>query len=58
MMIFPNIYNKGNLKRGVYIMNEREELLEKLESSISNLSDEEMQELIDYAEDLINQRIQ
>ncbi len=39
-------------------MNEREELLEKLESSISNLSDEEMQELIDYAEDLINQRIQ
>lgn len=36
-------------------MNEREELLEKLESSISNLSDEEMQELIDYALDLKDQ---
>lgn len=36
----------------------REELLEELKSSTSTLSDDEMQELIDYALSLINRHIQ
>lgn len=36
----------------------REELLEELSSSTSTLSDDEMQELIDYALSLINRRTQ
>lgn len=36
----------------------REELLEQLKSSTSNLSDEELQELIDYALNLKGQHIQ
>lgn len=39
-------------------MNNREDLLEKLESSISNLDEDEIQELIDYALDLKGQHIQ
>lgn len=36
----------------------REELLERLKSSTSTLSDDEMKELIDYALNLTNQHIQ
>lgn len=46
------------MQKGVYIMNNREDLLEKLESSISNLDEDEIQELIDYALDLKGQHIQ
>lgn len=45
-------------RRYIQMNSTREELLEELKSSTSTLSDDEMQELIDYALSLINRRTQ
>ena len=39
-------------------MDEREEMLERLNSSASNLNDEELQSIIDYVLNLKDRRIQ
>lgn len=45
-------------QEGYITMDKREELLERLNSSTSNLNDEELQSIIDYVLNLKDQRIQ